>query len=293
VTKIPKSEAFAERTRREQFTMVDLRARLSDDIATSLPRPLGFAAWGDVAASRETVVSGVALATRCRVGQRHAGDAQQDLAAASDWLARFHAATRSAAVDVRAEVASLCDRYLERFGGPASAMVDGVRVTLADLPPIPAVIRHPDFNVWNVLRSGERLHVIDWEGAAPGPPFCDLVQFAVHWHESVTRRRPRMPDQIGLRLLLVDRARRTPADHAVAVAFDRYLDVVSIPEGWFDVLAVTTWVELALRRERQLIDAGSPLEERNRNNFGVRYVEALAKVWPATTAVAMAGTGAA
>jgi hypothetical protein len=42
---------------------------------------------------------------------------------------------------------------------------------------------------------------------------------------------------------------------------------------------VTTWVERALRRERQLVDAGSSREERDRNNFGVRYVEALAGAW--------------
>jgi hypothetical protein len=54
---------------------------------------------------------------------------------------------------------------------------------------------------------------------------------------------------------------------------------LAIPDQWFEVLAVTTWVERALRRERQLVDAGSSREERDRNNFGVRYVEALAGAW--------------
>ena len=57
------------------------------------------------------------------------------------------------------------------------------------------------------------------------------------------------------------------------------MNALQLPDEWFPVLGVATWVELALRRERQLVDHGSPTEERLRNNFGVRYVEALARNW--------------
>jgi hypothetical protein len=279
VTKVPKSEAFVERTRHEQLMMVDLRAQLGNDLVAALPQPLGLASWGCVSSSRESVVPGVSLATRCRFGRFHAANARLDLRVASDWLARFQVATMDGACDVAANVDALFERYLDRFGDPGSGMIGQVRSLAATLPPIPSVIRHPDFNVWNLLRDGDRIHVIDWEGAAPGPPLCDLVQFAVHWHECVTRRRPLMPDQEGLRALLVERSQASAADAAVAEVFSRYMCRLAIPDQWFEVLAVTTWVERALRRERQLVDAGSSLEERDRNNFGVRYVEALAGAW--------------
>jgi hypothetical protein len=91
-----------------------------------------------------------------------------------------------------------------------------------------------------------------------------------------------MPDHAGLHALLVDRSRTSVPDAAVAEAFDLYMGALEIHPGWFDVLAVTTWVERALRRERQLVDAGSSREERDNHNFGVRYVEALASVWHPT-----------
>jgi thiamine kinase-like enzyme len=168
---------------------------------------------------------------------------------------------------------------VDRFGDPGSGMIPDVCSTVRDLPPIAGVIRHPDYNVWNLVRDGDRIHVIDWEGAEPGPPLCDLVQFTVHWHEYVTRRRPRMPDEDGMRALLVERTRTAPADAAVSRVYGHYMRELAIPDQWFHVLAVTAWVELALRRERQLVDAGSPRDERDRNNFGVRYVEALAAAW--------------
>jgi hypothetical protein len=279
VTKVPKSEAFVERTCLEQSAMVDLHGQLSTDLAAALPQPLGLTPWGGVVASRESVVPGVSVAKRCRSGRRHARGARHDLAAGGEWLARFQDATRVDAYDVIGEVRALCDRYIDRFGDPGSGMVSSVWSAVRDLPPIPGVIRHPDFNVWNLVRDGDRIHVIDWEGAAPGPPLCDLVQFTVHWHEYVTRRRPRMPDEEGMRALLVERARTAPADGAVADVFDGYMRRLAIPDQWFEVLAVTAWVERALRRERQMVDAGSPRDERDRNNFGVRYVEALAAAW--------------
>jgi aminoglycoside phosphotransferase (APT) family kinase protein len=283
VTKVPKSDAFVERTRREQLTMVDLHARLDGDIAAALPRPLGFSAWGDVAASTESVVPGVSFATRCRAGTRHSAHALRDLADGADWLTQFHAATRNDALDVSAEVATWFDRYLDRFGDVDSGMVTSARIKVSELPPIRPVIRHPDFNVWNLVRHGGHIHVIDWEGSAPGPPLCDLVHFAVHWHECVTRRRPRMPDEDGLRALLAERSSTCPADAAVADAFSRYMHRLAIPDDWFEVLGLTAWVDRALRRERQLVDAGSPREERDRNNFGVRYVEALARAQEAAS----------
>jgi hypothetical protein len=279
VTKVPKSVAFAERTRREQLAMVDLAGRLGDDLAAALPRPLGLVPWGAVDASQESVVPGVSIARGCRPGRRHAAGARRDLLAAGEWLARFHVTTRSDACDVGEQVRALCDRYLDRFGDPGAGMIADVWSTAGDLPPLPAVMRHPDFNIWNVVRDDERLHVIDWEGAMTGPPLCDLVQFTVHWHECVTRRHPRIPDESGLLRVLVERSHNTPADAAASDVFSRYMRRLAIPDEWFDVLAVTTWVELALRRERQLADAGSDGDERDRHNYGVRYVEALAKAW--------------
>jgi hypothetical protein len=279
VTKIPKSEAFVERTRREQLAMVDLHRRLPEDIAEALPTPLGLSPWGEVTASRESVVPGVSFATRCRRGRRHIDNARRDLLAASDWLARFHIATRNDEMDVACEVVDLCDQYLARFGCPGSGMIDVIRAAAPHLPPIRSVIRHPDFNVWNLVRDGNRIHVIDWEGAAPGPPLCDLVQFTVHWHECATRRRPHMPDEDGLRVLLAERSHAAWADAAVADVFNRYMSRLGIADEWFDVLAVTAWVERALRREQQLVDAGCSRGERDRNNFGVRYIEALSRGW--------------
>jgi aminoglycoside phosphotransferase (APT) family kinase protein len=193
-------------------------------------------------------------------------------------LARFHIATRNDEVDVAGQVVDLCDQYLARFGGPGSGMIETVRAAAPRLPPLRAVIRHPDFNIWNLLRDGNQIHVIDWEGAAPGPPLCDLVQFTVHWHEYVTRRRPQMPDEEGLRAVLAERSRASWADAAVAEVLSRYMSRLGIADDWFDVLAVTTWVESALKRELQLVDAGCSRDERDRHNFGVRYVQALSRV---------------
>ncbi len=279
VTKIPKSQAFVERTRREQLAMVNLHRRLGDDLSGALPTPLGFTPWGDVTASRETVVPGSIVATRCRPGRRHIDGARRDLLDGSDWLTRFHIATADEAIDVAAEIVDLCEEYLDRFGGAGRELVEHARTTAPVLPPVRSVMRHPDFNVWNLLRDGDRLHVIDWEGAAPGPPLCDLVQLAVHWQECVTRRRPRLPDAEVLRAALGRRSSASWAGAAVAEVFSRYLRELDIGDDWFDVLAVTTWVERALRRERQLVDAGCPRDERDRFNYGVNYIAALAGVW--------------
>ena len=278
VTKIPKSQAFVERTRREQSAIVDLHRRLGEDLAAALPAPLGFTPWGAVVASRETVMPGVIVATRCRSGRRHMERARRDLLDASDWLTRFQLATADHTIDLAADAIDLCDAYLDRFGGTGSQLVEHARTAVPGLPPVPSVMRHPDFNVWNLLRDGDRLNVIDWEGAAPGLPLCDLFQLTVHWQECVTRRRPRLPDPEVLRAVF-GRSRTSWADAAVSELLSRYMRELRIADDWFDVLAVTTWVERALRRERQLVDAGCSRCEREGANDGVAYIAALTGVW--------------
>jgi aminoglycoside phosphotransferase (APT) family kinase protein len=281
VTKVPKSEPFVERTRREQESLVSLRTRLPHELADALPDPLGLRPWGSVEASCERAVPGVIVTKRCQFGQRHRADATRDLAEATAWLARFHAATRSDTGDAGAHVRRWCEQYADRFADPGNGMLADVYAASERLPRITPVVRHPDFNIWNLIRDGDGLRVIDWEGSAPGPPVCDLVQLVVHWHETVSRRRPQMPDGRVLRAVLLDRSDVDWSDRAAADSVAAYMTALAIPDEWFLVLGVATWVERALRRERQRLDSGSPRVDRDRDNFGVRYLEVLAQEWTA------------
>src|SRR6478672_10860387 len=79
---------------------------------------------------------------------------------------------------------------------------------------VPVVWQHRDYAVWNLARSGDELAVLDWEGARPGPPLCDMLYLATTWDIAI-RRPARLEEEVAnLGALFLD----PPGDDVYRVA---------------------------------------------------------------------------
>jgi len=83
-------------------------------------------------------------------------------------------------------VAGFPDDIGPRFRAAAPRLVDACE-RLASLGPEPTVV-HGDFHPWNVLRTGERVVIIDWSDAAMGHPFTDLATWLNRVDDPAARR---------------------------------------------------------------------------------------------------------
>jgi aminoglycoside phosphotransferase (APT) family kinase protein len=117
--------------------------------------------------------------------------------------------------------------------------------------PLPIVLQHRDFTVWNIARNGRELAVLDWEGTRPGPALCDLLHFVAHWYDTVHHAYDEAARQRCFRRLLFEPVHGDPFRKPVHDMIAGYMDRLGMDRRFLPLLLVYTWVELALRRADQ------------------------------------------
>jgi aminoglycoside phosphotransferase len=174
MAKVRPDGAAGEPLATEREAIDRVRAELPADLAATVPRVLASRR----AAGREGLLL-AALPGRSAWAELHgvafpARAASRHLAAAADWLARFHAATR------RDEAYRLPPWSELAPGEPdPPPWYRRLEERLAHRP-LPLAAGHGDFWPRNVLVAGGAVTaVVDWEAARPAaPPFDDLFAFA-------------------------------------------------------------------------------------------------------------------
>jgi hypothetical protein len=250
ILKVPRQPAFNPKTLREQESLMRIRGMLDAEVARAIPKPGGTLPFGEVLAGIESYAPGRSMIlTR---GGEH------DLRLAADWLTKFHLQTLIGREpwDGRdiAEAFAAWGRRTD--GSPEEAALFGLALARSrELHGVrfPRVWQHRDFTPWNLLLDDrDDLHVLDWEGARPGPALCDLLHFAGHWDE-LQARAATPEERVGAFLRMSSVSRREIA---------RYCERLEIDQRFVPLLLVYTRVEIALRTPISVLDA--------------RYVSALA-----------------
>jgi GT2 family glycosyltransferase len=282
VLKVPRTPAFETRTENEQTALGAIRGRLDDDLAPTLPRPLGIVRDGGLTVALETPLPGASLVRSSGRWGTSRARKLRDLRLSAAWIAAFHRATevRRPAWDAASEwLETPLSRYAEAFGVPGNeaALFEAARRRSRELAgtPLPLVWRHRDFNAWNVLRHGRQVGVVDWEGASIGPALCDLLHFTTHWNE-IARRLPVDARRLAaFRRLFIGGAAEDAFDRAARTAISDYLRALAMEERFLPLLLVVTWTELAWSRfdQRRLGDPGCAPRA---DNPALEYVGVLA-----------------
>lgn len=173
---------------RVAWALEELAERLPPELAVTVPVVLGRSRpeseWDALLVSalpgRPAYVELRGALIAGRAGSRPPAGASGHLAAAGDWLARFHRAAARPG-----EAWPLPAPEALGLAAPAPGWYRELAEAL-DETPLPAVPVHGDFWARNVLLGGPRrpggrrrvTGVVDWEGFRPaGPPFEDLFHF--------------------------------------------------------------------------------------------------------------------
>ena len=257
VVKVPKDETLVSRTENEQHCLSTLRGTLSGDLLRAIPEPFGMVPLGRTVAACERFMAGASLATRAMDTAMSFDDKVADVRLAASWLARFHRATEVRRATIRDLRNSLVDDPLESYrrelGTPADRPL-GVRLaaiaeSLGERQLMIAT-QHRDFAAWNVLRSGDDLAVVDWEGARNGFAALDAVHLVTTWLYSV-RLGEGVDDETRCIHDILDPARDATARVAHGALLS-YLQSLEIDPRVAPLLVALHRVELALRRLTQL-----------------------------------------
>lgn len=216
MAKVRPGDATGEPLASEREAIDRVRAELPADLAATVPAVL---AWGR-AAGREGLLL-AALPGRSVWADLHATAfparrASRHLAAAANWLAAFHAATR------RDQVFRLPAWDELAAGEPEPPPWYRRLAERLERRPLPLAAGHGDFWPRNVLiEGGEVTAVVDWEAARPAAaPFADLFAFAWSYGIDGPWRRGRpLPAAEAFRRAFLD---DNPLSRAVAAYLARY-----------------------------------------------------------------------
>ena len=257
VVKVPKDEAFVDRTENEQHHQSALRGRLDDDLVRAIPEPLGTVRLGRTVAACERFMAGASLATRAMDSAISLDAKIADVHLAAMWLARFHRATEVRRATIRDLRRSLIDdllaSYHRELGTPAD---NALRLRLAAVAEslgtsqLAIATQHRDFAAWNVLRSGDDLAVVDWEGARDGFAALDAVHLVTTWLYAV-RLGEGVNDETWCVHDILDPTRDATATVAHG-ALVSYLQALGLDPRVAPLLVALHRMELALRRLSQL-----------------------------------------
>lgn len=284
VLKIPRSAAFHGRTMHEQATTNKLRALLPADLARAIPEPAGIVTSGNTLIATEQYVAGRSLAASSGSWGAPRGRRISDLRITADWLTRFHLATQ---LDRRAwserETEEWIDAMFRAYAAaygvtPAERRLHetarSYAVTLAGTA-VPVVWQHRDYAVWNLTRNGDALAVLDWEGARPGPPLCDMLHFITSWDLAIRGARGdaalRCFRSLFLHPSVHDRYHSAAHESIMSYNTSLDLDVRITP-----ILLLHHRLELAIRRSDQLRDRGTIIGNPRSDNQEVAMVTMLA-----------------
>ena len=264
--KVPRLPAFNAKTIAEQEALVAVRARLDPALGAALPVPGGLLGWngGGVGGGGGVGIVGIESAASGRpfvipgTPWRRASRRQLvDLRLATSWLTELHRQTELARSPWGDEDVAEVSRLFEQVGSPGAERFFAAALRRAELlrgVPLPRVWQHRDFTPWNLLRAqgphrGIRpeIRVLDWEGARPGLPVCDLVHFLTHWHELTRRAFDETSRRRAFEELWTGRSGGGPAAGAALDAAARYLARLRIDLRFLPLLLTVTWAELAAR----------------------------------------------
>lgn len=286
VLKVPKLPVFNARTRNEQERLAEIREHVPPRLRAAMPEPLGLVPLGEITMALERFRPGESLMVSSGARPSNWRRQSRDLRLAADWLVDLHtsAPIRSAVWDDEQRemwVDEPVRQFRQSFGVTSAEvkLLDAFRRRSDTLTGahFPVVWWHRDYNIWNLFRDGDRLSVIDWEGARPGPPLCDLLHFCTHWYEAVHGHRTEPAKLVGFRNLFLGPQPRDRAAAATHEAIAGYLQRLELDPGFYPLLLVFTWVELALRRAEQRRDQGEPDPDSREGNRNFPFIAALAE----------------
>lgn len=272
VLKVPRRPTLNGKTVAEQEALTGLRQRLDPAVRSALPIPGGLLGWNGAAVGIESYLPGVSMVGPGLPWRRPSFRQVGDLRLAAAWLTEVHRETEEERIAwgpeamarwiepvfeaVRRLGASEREERLFAAAGRRAEALEGV--------PLPMVWQHRDFTPWNLLRASGQgkgdLRVLDWEGARPGLPLCDLLHFVTHWHELARSAFDARHRLRAFRELWTGRPGSGPAAAAALDAVALYCSRLRIDLGFLPLLLVVTWAELTAR-------SGSP---------GRPYLDALA-----------------
>ena len=267
VVKVPRRAALGDRTTNEQARMEELRASLPHELARAIPEPLGLVHEGELLCATERALRGRMLLSSSGSWGTSRRRRLTDLRIAGDWLADFHAAAlverrRWSARESTDWIDALFDRYDLVYGlEPAErrlrAMAHDYGASLAGVA-IPVVWSHRDFAVWNLARDGNRLAVLDWEGARIGPPLCDMMHLVTTWHMVAQRSHAAEMEVESFRRVFVEPDPRDRDASAAVDAVRRYVRRLALDDRLVPILALHHRLELVVRRADQRAAQGAP-----------------------------------
>jgi hypothetical protein len=251
--KVPREPGFNGKNLAEQEALTAVRARIDPALRAALPAPGGLLGWDGVAVGIESAVSGRPFVIPGTPWRRPTRRQLTDLRLAASWLTELHRQTelKRAAWD-DGDIAAVA-RLFEQVGTPGADRLFGAALRRAESlrgVPLPRVWQHRDFTPWNLLRAPGRtqdIRVLDWEGARPGLPVCDLVHFLTHWHELTRRAFDEGTRRRAFEELWTGRYGSGPAVGAALDAAARYLTRLKIDLKFLPLLLTVTWAELAAR----------------------------------------------
>lgn len=286
VLKIPKLPAFNARTQNEQARLAEIRLRLDPALRRAIPCPFGLLADGEITGCAESYMPGLLL-TRSS-GRFGVSRARQlaDLRLAATWLGEFHAQTGIGRPLWGApELARWIDEPFEAYGAAFGTTAGEQRLFAATRDyaaalagvPLPVVWQHRDFNVWNLVRSGEELSVLDWEGARIGPAGCDLLHFMTHWNETARHAHDARAALRCFRELFLEPNLGDAIVDASERAIARYAQRIDMDRRLLPMLLVCTWVELALRRLDQQRAQDADFPDPRADNRSFPFIDLLAQ----------------
>ena len=266
VVKVPKDEALVDRTENEQHHLAALRDTLDADLVRAIPEPLGIVRFGRTVAACERFMPGASLATRAMDAAVSLDEKISDVRLAAAWLARFHQRTEVRRATVHEIRNSLVDDPLDAYhralGTPADRPLRVRLATIADslgTQQLAIATQHRDFAAWNVLRSGDALAVVDWEGAREGCGALDAVHLVTTWLYSV-----RLGDGVDDETRCIHDLLDPTRDAAASVAHNAllsYLQALGLDWRLAPLLVALHRIELALRRLAQVRLHREPADE--------------------------------
>lgn len=286
VLKVPRLPAFNGRTENEQATLHELWSRIDPAIRSGIPRPLGTVRFGEVIVSIESYARGQMLSRSSERWGASRHERVNDLRLAAAWLGEFH---RQSEVSRPSWEAFESSQWVE---GPLAAYRRAFGVTaeeeqlFADAReyatsltgmPLPIVLQHRDFTVWNISRCGRELAVLDWEGSRPGPALCDLLHFVTHWYEAVRHAHDEGARQRCFHRLFFEFHRGDQFCEAGHLVIAQYMERLNMDRRFLPLLLVYTWVELGLRRlDQQRLQEEMGPDPRDGNRY-LAFVAILAE----------------
>jgi len=284
VTKIPKADSSAQRTRHEHAMVARIREALGEPDSDSLPNPRELLDSPSGPVMVEDFASGTSLARTCgRWGRPNRAKAD-DLRLATSWLIRLH---RQGAIsdgqwsdERRLEsVDRPLAAFASRFGttdGEAE-LFDATRARAADLvgQPLPVVWEHGDFTIWNIFRDADRIRVLDWEHSRAGVPLPDVIRLATHWHEAVRGLETTGSRSEGFAELFTGTGKH-PATKEARSAVLRYEQELDLDPRFRSMFLVMSRVELAVRRFEHQVESGLIVDgDLRAGNAALAYLSAL------------------